>query len=125
MGSGGVNDVLILSGILTVLIVMGFLMPIFSGELNVPDFTNVDQQLNITTTKTPPTFATDTTDVYKSDSWFPGTSTFDILKSLAQSLFWFYNFGTGTFAMIFMLFHFMIRVIAGVIIYRLIRSGSG
>ena len=125
MGSGGVNDVLILSGILTILIIMGFLMPIFSKELLVVDFTSINQNLSIESTKLPPQFNVSPTDIYQSNSWFPGTSTFNILTSLAQSLFWFYDFGTGTLATIFTLFHFMIRVVAGVIIYRLVRSGSG
>lgn len=114
------NDVSIMAGILSMLIVMSILIPwiqdaadVTKSEVTVPMPVGF-QSGNVNQT------SIDEYESISSGSWYGGGK-LGILTSLLTSFFWYYPW----FPVWLTTLHIALRIIGGVIIYRLIRSGAG
>jgi len=110
------NDVTILTGIVGILIVMGIMMPWVYEMVNFSGSSaDVQPPLNPLGNQT----ATNEYASISAANWYAGG--LGIITSLAQAFFFYYPW----FPVWLTTLHILIRVIGGVLIYRLIRSGAG
>lgn len=115
------NDVSIIAGIIGILVIIGIFMPLFSEALGVDTGDN-------------PTFTTPSDPLHNDSAveeyarinqtnWYPlaDSGNLKLIKSVGVSFFWIYDW----FPFWLIALHVMIRIIGGILIYRLIRSGGG